>query len=218
MQRICGLVLAALGVLVAAQGAAGHGQTHSTGYVSSFSVLKPSVLGVLVNVYGPDDFLRISNYSGKTLVVLGYAREPYLRFTRSAVYENVASPTAFLNASRTVPQSAVATTKPRWKQVSRSSSYAWHDHRIVWTGKDPPQVVQDAPNEPHLIFHWRVPARADGAPFRITGFLGWAPGPKTDTGRDWALPAAAAGAAVAAFLAAAAVLGLRARRARRRAL
>src|SRR5262249_23011862 len=88
VQRICGLVLAALGLLVAAQGAAGHGQTHSTGYVSSFSVLKPSVLGVLVNVYGPDDFLRISNYSGKTLVVLGYAREPYLRFTRSAVYEN----------------------------------------------------------------------------------------------------------------------------------
>ena len=196
----------------------GHGGTHQTGYVSSFSVLEPSVLGVLVNVYGPKDFLRISNYSGKTLVVLGYAREPYLRFTRSGVYENSASPTAFLNASRAVPQSTSAKTKPRWTQVSRSSSYAWHDHRIVWTGAQPPPVVQRAPDEPHLIFRWRIPARVDGAAFRITGFLGWAPQAKTDNGRDWVLPATGAVAAFAAALAAAAALWLRARRARRRAL
>src|SRR5215510_2546100 len=107
LRRASLLVVLALS-LVTARGAMGHGGTHQTGYVSSFSVLKPSVLGVLVNVYGPKDFLRISNYSGKTLVVLGYAREPYLRFTRSGVYENSASPTAFLNASRAVPQSTTA--------------------------------------------------------------------------------------------------------------
>ena len=209
------VVLLATAALTAAPDARAHGGTRSSGYVSTFSNLDPNVLGVLVNVFGPQEFLRVSNYSGKTLVVLGYHGEPYLRFTRSAVYENSASPTAYLNASQTVPQSAAANAEPRWNKVSRSSSYTWHDHRIVWTGAQPPPPVQESPDETHLIFNWRIPARADDRPFRITGFLGWSPPPATRDGGDtstWLIVAAAVGGAI--LLAAAAGAGVR--RAKRR--
>jgi hypothetical protein len=197
--------------VVAVPAAVGHGRTHASGYVSTFAALEPNVLGLLVNVSGPEDFLRVSNYSGKAVVVLGYQREPYLRFTRSGVFENAASPTAYLNASRTVPLSAVPTAQPRWRRVSRSASYTWHDHRIVWTAPERPEAVQEAPDEPHLIFNWRIPARADGTPFRITGFLGWNPPPRTsDRGGTsaWLIAAAAVGGA--------AVVAAGVRRARRR--
>ncbi|HEX7312284.1 MAG TPA: hypothetical protein VF232_14010 [Gaiellaceae bacterium] len=204
------VLLLATAALAAAPDAQAHGGTRSSGYVSTFSNLDPNVLGVLVNVIGSREFLRVSNYSGKTLVVLGYQREPYLRFTRSGVYENSASPTAYLNASHTVPQSAAGNTEPRWKQVSRSPSYTWHDHRIVWTGAQPPPAVQESPDETHLIFNWRIPARVDGRPFRIKGFLGWSPPPATQNGggtSTWLIVAAAVGGAL--LLAAAAGAGVR---------
>ena len=46
----------------------------------------PNVLGVGVNVLGGDERLRLSNYSGKAVVILGYQGEPYLRFTTSGVF------------------------------------------------------------------------------------------------------------------------------------
>jgi hypothetical protein len=193
----------------------GHGRTHKAGYTSTFAALEPNVLGVLVNVSGPEDFLRVSNYSGKTVVVFGYQREPYLRFTRAGVFENTASPTAYLNSSRIVPKAATANAAPHWKKVARSDSYTWHDHRIVWTAAQPPPEVQAEPHESHLVFNWRIPARADGRPFRITGFLGWTPPPAAVDSRDtsvWLIVAAAAGGA----LLVAATVGAGVRRARRR--
>jgi len=210
------VVAFALAALTAAPEAArAHGGTRSTGYVSTFANLDPNVLGVLVNVIGSRELLRVSNYSGETLVVLGYQREPYLRFTRSGVYENSASPTAYLNASRTVPQSVAGNAEPRWKQVARSPSYTWHDHRIVWTGSQPPPAVQESPDETHLIFNWRIPARADGRPFRIKGFLGYSPLPATRDGggaSTWLIVTAAVGCA----LLLAAAVGAGVRRAKRR--
>jgi len=71
-----------------------------TGYVSTVSAVVPNVLGVNALVLGGDDRLRISNYSGKTIVILGYEGEPYLRFDTSGVYANVRSPAAHLNRFR----------------------------------------------------------------------------------------------------------------------
>ena len=67
-----------------------HGGSTLTGYVSTFSALDPPVLGVIVNVLGGDDRLRLSNYSGKTVVILGYEGEPFLRFAEAGVFENTA--------------------------------------------------------------------------------------------------------------------------------
>jgi hypothetical protein len=189
--------------LVLAPGAWAHGGTRSTGYISTFSNLEPNVVGVSVNIFGRDNTISLSNYSGKTVVVLGRSGEPYLRFVPGRVEENMRSPT---------------TARPRWRKVANGASYAWHDHRIVWSRTSPPRIVRQAPDVSHLVFRWALHATADGKPFLIKGFLGWAPSP-TKNGGDtsaWVFAAAAggAGAAVAAALA----LGLRARRARRRAL
>jgi hypothetical protein len=61
------------------------------GYVSTISALEPNVLGVNVAVIGGDDRLRLANYSGKTIDVLGYDGEPFLRFSSAGVYENLRS-------------------------------------------------------------------------------------------------------------------------------
>jgi hypothetical protein len=208
---------AAVALLSVAGGAAGHGGGRSQGYLSSFSSLDPPVLGLLVNVFGPRNRMQVTNYSGKTIVILGVEDEPYLRLSGKKVDENRASPTAYLNASEPVPPSATGDARPRWRPVARGAGYSWHDHRIVWKGAQPPPVVESDPKSPHLIFRWRIPATVDGRPFAIKGFLGWAPTPSTkDDGFDWLLPAV--GAAAALVAAAALGLGLRARRARRQAL
>ena len=204
--------------LTAVPGAQAHGGTRSTGYVSSFSSLDPSVLGVLVNVFGSHNTIQLSNYSSKPVVVFGREGEPYLRFTRAGVSENRRSPTTFLNRSEVVPPEAFPGAKPLWQKVAAGNGFAWHDHRIVWTGAAEPPVVERDPDVSHLIFRWSLPATAGGKPFRIKGFLGWAPPPKApDNGRSaWVYAAAGVGIALAAG--AAVVLALRARRTRRRAL
>jgi hypothetical protein len=209
---------AAVALLTAAGGAAGHGGSRSQGYVSSFSSLDPPVLGLLVNVFGPRNRMQVTNYSGKTVVILGVDHEPYLRLSGQKIDENRASPTAYLNASEPVPPTATEDARPRWRPVARGAAYSWHDHRINWEGAKPPPVVESDPTTPHLIFRWRIPATVEGKPFAINGFLGWAPTPSTqDDGVHWLLPALGAAAAVV-VAATALALGPRARRARRQAL
>jgi hypothetical protein len=207
----------AVAALVAAADASAHGRSGlGRGYVSTVAGLKPNVLGVVVVVLGGDDRLRLSNYSGKTIVILGYEREPYLRFDAKGVWANTLSPATHLNRLRRppplVPGVADSDAPPRWRLATRGFSYEWHDHRIHWTATQPPPAVKEAPREVHLIFNWRVPGRADGKPFAITGFLGYVP-PSRSTGSDikWVVLAAATGFGAAALV----VLGLGARRRRR---
>lgn len=191
-----------------------------TGYVSTVSAVVPNVLGVDAIVLGGDDRLRISNYSGKTVVILGYEREPYLRFDVKGVWANTRSPAAHLNRFRRPralePGVADAAAPPRWRLVARGVTYEWHDHRIHWTGHRPPPGVQEDPDRNQRIFNWRVPGRADGRPFAITGFLGYAlsgmPKTRDDGTSGWLLAVAIGGGGLAA-----AGLGAGARRARRRA-
>jgi hypothetical protein len=215
--RAGSLLVVAVASLAAVPGAHAHGGTRSSGYVSSFSSLDPSVVGVLVNVFGSHNTIQLSNYSDNAVVVLGRGGEPYLRFTRAGVAENVRSPTTYLNRSRVVPAGANPQAKPLWRKVASGKGYAWHDHRIVWTGASPPAIVEQAPDVSHLIFSWSLPATAGGKPFLIKGFLGWAAAKPEDSGTSgWIYGAAFAVAALAVALAL--VLASRARRARQRAL
>jgi len=211
------LALCVAVTLTAVPGAHAHGGTRSSGYVSSFSSLDPVVVGVLVNVFGSDNTIRLTNYSNKDVVLLGRGGEPYLRFTRSRVSENMRSPTTYVNRSRVVPAGANPDAKPVWRRVASGNGYAWHDHRIVWTGASAPPVVEQEPDASHLIFRWSLPATARGKPFRINGFLGCGrPAKKKDGGTSPWVYAALAAAALAGAVAV--VLAVRARRARRRAL
>lgn len=215
---------AALVVLLAAlatPAAHAHGGSAQTGYVSTVSSLEPPVLGLTAHVLGGDDRLRVSNYSGKTIVLLGYQDEPYLRFDKEGVWANTRSPAAHLNRSRRPhalrPGVADPSAPPRWRKVAPGASYEWHDHRVHWVAAEPPKGVQEHPDRIQRIFNWRVPGLANGKRFAITGFLGYAPDriPGKDEGTPgWLLVLAVLGAAV---LLAALAAGVGARRVRRRA-
>lgn len=175
---------------------------------------------MLVTVLGGDDRLQLVNYSGKTIVVLGYQGEPFLRFSDNAVYENTRSPATYLSHVRDpaqvrVPPSADPKAEPVWRKATRGSTFAWHDHRIHWTRSNLPPVIQRAPREIHRIFTWQVPALADGKRFAIEGFLGYRPpetAPDDDSTSWWLLALAIGGAAVVVL-----AIGIGARRVRRRA-
>jgi hypothetical protein len=190
------------------------------GYVSNISAVVPNVLGVSVNVLGGDERLRLSNYSGKPVVILGYQGEPYLRFTASGVFANELSPASYLNRKRKPgglkPGIADPTAAPRWHRIGAGASYEWYDHRIHWTKNRPPEGVRLHPDRIQRIFTWRVPGRADGRPFAITGLLGYAPPQESESSSgDW-LEAAGLGAA-GALAAGLLVVGVGTRRRRRQA-
>jgi len=215
-------IVLALAALALSGDASGHPGTAQTGYVSTVSALEPPVLGVDAIVLGGDDRLRISNYSGKTIVVLGYEDEPYLRFDKQGVWANTRSPAAHLNRLRhprsLAPGVADAGAPPSWRRVAPGVTYEWHDHRIHWTAAEPPEGVQEHPDRIQRIFTWRVPGSANGKHFAITGFLGYAPdrvAGKDDGGIPTWLVLLTALAAAA--LLAAALVGVGARRTRRRA-
>ena len=209
--------------LVLPGNASGHRGSAQAGYVSTVSALEPPVLGVNATVLGGDDRLRISNYSGKTIVVLGYEGEPYLRFDGQGVWTNTRSPAAHLNRFRRPrplePGVADASAPPRWRKVASGVTYEWHDHRIHWIAAEPPEGVREHPDRIQRIFKWRVPGRANGARFAVEGFLGYAPDRRQATENEGGTPAwllVLLGVAGVAMLVAG-VVGMGARRTRRRA-
>jgi hypothetical protein len=213
LATICAVALSAVPAALA-HGPAGGG----VGYVSTVDSLRPPVLGVTARVLGGDDRLQLVNYSGKTIVVEGYDGEPFLRFTKSGVYENANSPTTYLSRARdqtgvAVPTYASPGAVPAWRKAVQGSTFTWHDRRIRWTQPGLPPVVKAAPNETHLIFRWHVPAQADAKRFAISGYLGYAPLPKA-AAEDGTGPWLVAGVVGATALALVAI-GVGARRTRR---
>jgi hypothetical protein len=218
------LAAVAAAALLVAPPASAHGPAGGgVGYVSSVAGLQPNVLGVNVSVLGGDDRLRLANYSGKTIVVLGYDGEPFLRFAKGGVYENVRSPATYLSRVRDprqaeVPPSAAARAPASWRRVAPAgASFVWHDHRIHWTGAEPPRVVREEPEAIHRIFRWRIPGRADGEPFVVAGFLGYAPKEAAAADGDETSAWLLAGVLAASLLGVAALVVTGARRTRRRA-
>jgi hypothetical protein len=202
---------AALAVAVAGTASAGGRKEEQ----SSVERLRPPVDGIDLQVVGGDRFLALRNDTGQTVVVEGYAGEPYLRFRPGGVVEeNVRSPSKYVNDDRygltPVPAKAVPEAKPQWKPVSRAGSYRWFDHRIHSMDKGIPKQVED-PDTRNKIFDWNVPMQISGRPVVALGTLEWVPASASDDGTS---PAAivAIGAAVLVLLAAVAWLLSRRRR------
>jgi hypothetical protein len=173
-------VLAALAaLLVLVPSAVAHGGSGKTGYASKVRTVVPEVSGLSVTVKGGDDRLRLTNGTGRDVVVLGYAHEPYLRFTGNAVYLNARSPASFLNILRyggvPVPKSADPKAPPQWEKVSDTATYEWHDRRIHWRTAAGPAIVRGAPGARHHIFDWSVPLRVGGTQVAVRGSLDYAP-------------------------------------------
>jgi hypothetical protein len=187
LRRALGVVV--LAAFMVAPGALAHFDTAKLGYRSTIAGIKPPVSGVRTKVLYGDDQIWLENRSGKTVVIDGYGDEPYLKFAPAGIFVNINSPAGFLNQDRygktTVPESATAKATPDWKRLAGGDVWAWHDHRIHYMSPTYPPVISAAPDEPHHVFDWKVPATANGERFFITGSLDYAPPPATSGDDDF---------------------------------
>ena len=177
------VVVAALIALLVSPAAAAHGGGGARGYRSTVTAVLPPARGLQATVLESDDRIGLRNETGKTIVVFGYAREPYLRLTSDAVYRNARSPATYLNDDRygrvALPGQADPKASPDWTKVADESYYEWHDHRIHWMSPiDPPQVRR-AKRVPHHIFDWSVPMLVGGQRSALKGSLDYKPPPTT---------------------------------------
>jgi hypothetical protein len=177
--RAGGLALAA--ALLACPAAAAHGGGgQARGYESTVLGIAPlAPPGIEVEIRDGDDRVRLTNRSGRVLVVLGYEGEPYLRVDSRDVFRNENSPATYLDQDRyarvALPAHADAQAPPRWTKVTAGPTYEWHDHRIHRMNPTPPPAVRAEPGSTRRLFDWRIPLRFDGRLLTITGRLVYRP-------------------------------------------
>jgi hypothetical protein len=147
-------------------------------YSSEVRSIEPTAPGLTAAVLANDDRIALRNGGDSVVIVDGYRNEPYLRFLPDGtVQRNRRSPATYLNEDRfaqvEVPASARPNAPPRWQEVSNNGRYEWHDHRIHWMSKTPPEPVREDESRRAKIFDWRLPIAVAGRPGRIEGTLTW---------------------------------------------
>jgi hypothetical protein len=141
----------------------------------------PVAPGVKLQVLGYDSQFQLTNRSGKTVTVYGYAGEPYARILGDGtVQQNRLSPATYLNANDFITEAAPKFTNakapPQWKNVDKTSTFVWHDHRMHWMGTNlPPQVKNK--HKKTRIFNYRIPLSVGSQKGQINGTLFWVGSP-----------------------------------------
>jgi hypothetical protein len=148
-------------------------------YRSEIRALVPAVPGIDVEVLNYDDRLLLTNKSSRTVLVLGYEKEPYIRIDGDGTVQvNKRSPSFYLNEDRfaqvEVPAEANERAAPLWQTISKTGRYEWHDHRIHWMSKETPPQVTDK-DKPTKISDWKVPIQVGDQKANLTGTLRWEP-------------------------------------------
>ena len=180
MVRVAALI-AAVALLVGASAAYAH--QGSPNFLSQVDRVTPTTDGVTVTVLNRDDQLLLHNTSGKTVVVEGYVDEPYARIDPDGtVSVNTDSQAYYINQERDgkvdTPAGVDSKGAPRWKEVSRSGRFEWHDHRMHWMSTADPKAVKDK-DVRTKVFDWKVPLQVDGRAGAIAGTLFWTPAPSS---------------------------------------
>src|SRR5215204_2945201 len=144
-------------------------------YRSEIKRITPAVNGVAVSVLNFGDRLLLHNTSGEDVTILDSKGKPYAHLLADGTVEVTTSSEAYyLNEDRlgetAVPEDLPA--EPRWKPVSRSARFEWHDHRAHWMGKgDPPQLSdKDVRTK---LYDWQVPLQIGDRKGAIAGTLTW---------------------------------------------
>jgi hypothetical protein len=175
--RTLAYAAAVVALLIGAPVALAHqGNPHYRSVVKSVT---PALKGVDVSVLNFDDRLLLHNTSGRDVTILDYQDppKPYAQLLADGTVQvNTNSEAYYLNEDRlgetSVPKSLG--TEPKWKQLSRSSRFEWHDHRAHWMGKGDPPGLKDKSLKTK-IDDWAVPIRVGGQQGAITGTLTWVP-------------------------------------------
>ena len=202
MRRLALIVAVAGAVLAPATPAFAHaGDTPgATAYRTTVTAISEPERGLTVRTVEAGARLELSNDTGHSVEVLGYAGEPYLDVRPDGTWQNVNSPAAYVNETLSgetpVPAYADPTAPPTWRKISDSTTVRWHDQRTHWLDDArPPQAVAD-PSRAHRLRDWTVPLRAQVRTFEIRGTLDWEPPPRAWL---WWAGAALAGLAAAAL-------------------
>jgi hypothetical protein len=148
-------------------------------YRSGVTSVTPPTKGVDVSVLNFDDRLLLHNTSGQDVTILDYQNppKPYARvLADGTVQVNTNSEAYYLNEDRQGETSVPPDlgSEPKWKQISRSSRFEWHDHRAHWMGKTDPPGLTDK-DVKTKIDDWRVPVEIGGSTGAIAGTLTWVP-------------------------------------------
>ena len=178
LRRTCAVALAVLAT--AAPAASAH--QGNPNYLTQINAVTPAVDGLSVEVLSRDDRLLLRNTSGRDVVVEGYDGEPYARVRATGRSRSTTdSPAFYLNDDRfgdvAPPAAADGKGAPRWKELSRTGRFEWHDHRMHWMSQQPPERVRGA-TERTKIFDWsgaggRRRARRRRSPGRCSGRRRW---------------------------------------------
>jgi hypothetical protein len=211
------LVIASLmAVALAPQAPADEGEG-SENFRSELHSVQPTIEGLSVSVVDGDDALELENGTGLSILVPGYAGEPYLRFGAGGKVEvNVNSPAKYLNEDRyaqvDVPKTAGEKKPPKWAVVARQGVYEWHEHRIHWMSTTTPPQVKDE-GEESKVFDWTVPLQVGGQTVKVSGTLFWDPHDDATSGGGFpTVPVVAGGLAALLVALAAGYLFARRRR------
>jgi hypothetical protein len=149
----------------------------------------PTGASVAAKVVDGDRKLWLRVPSSSTLIVLGFRRDPYIRFDAAGVELNMRSPTTYLNQPRPqyAPPGTSASAPPHWHRVTRAHAYSWHENRLHALER----LVHGG--DARVVGRWSVPVEVGGEAGAIAGTLSYVPG----HGRGVWLLAVIAAAAVA---------------------
>jgi len=153
-------------------------------YRTRVLAITPAVPGLTVRVVEAGGKLELVNHSGRTVLVLGYDNEPYLRVGPSSVDENERSPSTWSNRSvlppKTRPPAGLdPSAPPQWRRISSAPVAIWHDHRSHWAGPGDPPAVRAARGRTQVVVpDWRVPLRIGAQIVVVSGEIDWVPGPR----------------------------------------
>jgi hypothetical protein len=172
------LVLVVLSTPAAsAHGSGGQPIPDAKHYLAKIENFAPAVAGLTAAVDPRGEWIEVTNASGKTLTILGYAHEPYLQIGPRGVQQNDLSVSVRLNQSLFGDLSQVQLTQmpPAWRATATTNHVRWHDHRIHWMSPQRPPGVQAHPDRAQLIGRWTVHMQLDNQPVDIDGTLSWLP-------------------------------------------
>ncbi|PWU24277.1 MAG: hypothetical protein C5B48_07080 [Candidatus Rokuibacteriota bacterium] len=129
-------------------------------YRTTLAPLGDQFAGISASVQDGDRRLRLKVDPRRGVVVLGYALEPFLRFSTSGVEVNERSLTAIGTklASGGGSVNVNSNAQPRWRLLTSGHTFAWHDHRLA------PPIPGD-----RTKVNWSIPLVVDGRAARIGG-------------------------------------------------
>jgi hypothetical protein len=176
------VALAALAMGAAARPALAHdtGRAEATNFQTRILHVEPHVPGLLVRPVDAGQRLELTNTTGREVMVLGYAGEPFLRVGPDGVFENQRSPASRLGqvGSTSAPARPDPGAVPAWRRVGTGPTVAWHDRRAHWNGPQDPPQVRAAPRRAHVVVpRWRIELLDGDRRVAVVGDLRWVPAP-----------------------------------------